>query len=156
MKTGLFPNGGPKRKAVWRVFERYREIQMRREDGETREAGFTLIELLIVIVVLGILAAIVIFSLTGVTGQSKAAACNSDAKTVEVAVDAYNAEIGTFPVNSGSLLSAAVTGGPYLHSWPGTGNGYSITLDTAQDGTVFVNSVAYDSQGGTNACTALG
>ncbi len=65
---------------------------MRRADGESPEAGFTLIELLIVIVVLGILAAIVIFSLTGVTGQSKAAACNSDAKTVEIAVDAYNAE----------------------------------------------------------------
>ena len=51
-----------------------------------------LIELLIVIIVLGILAAIVIFSLTGVTGQSEAAACNSDAKTVETAVSAYYAE----------------------------------------------------------------
>ena len=45
---------------------------------------------------LGILAAIVVFSLTGVTGQSKAAACTSDGKTVEIAADAYQAT-GNYP-----------------------------------------------------------
>ena len=45
------------------MFKRYREIQERRKAEEASEQGFTLIELLIVIVVLGILAAIVIFSL---------------------------------------------------------------------------------------------
>ena len=34
------------------MFERYRELQERRTDGESPESGFTLIELLIVIVVL--------------------------------------------------------------------------------------------------------
>ena len=63
----------------------------RRKSGEASEIGFTLIELLIVIVVLGILAAIVVFSLTGVSGQSKQAACTSDAKSVEIAADAYQA-----------------------------------------------------------------
>ena len=73
------------------MFQRYREIQMRRQDGET-ESGFTLIELLIVIVVLGILAAIVVFSLSGVSGESKAAACTSDGKTVEIAADANQSQ----------------------------------------------------------------
>ena len=82
----------------------YGEIQScRRNDEEVTEQGFTLIELLIVIVVLGILAAIVIFSLTGVTGlERRFAACNSDAKTVQAAVQAYIAQ------NDGSL-PAAVT-----------------------------------------------
>ena len=142
------------------MLERYRKIQMRRVDGDSREAGFTLIELLIVIVVLGILAAIVVFSLSGVTGQSKSASCNSDAKTVEIAVDAYNAEIGTFPVDQTSLLSNAATGGPYLHQWPANNNGYTITIDGAQDGTVFVNTgagaPAFDSSGGgTNPCANI-
>ena len=75
----------------------------RREAGEAPRVGFTLIELLIVIVVLGILAAIVVFSLTGVTGQSKAAACTSDAKTVETAVDAYQATTAAFPASSTDL-----------------------------------------------------
>ena len=67
------------------MFERHREIHGAQEVRGGHESGFTLIELLIVIVVLGILAAIVVFSLTGVTGQSKPAACTSDAKTVEIA-----------------------------------------------------------------------
>ena len=49
------------------------------------ESGFTLIELLIVIVVLAILAAAVIFGLSGITGDSAKASCNSDAKSTEVA-----------------------------------------------------------------------
>ena len=62
-------------------------------------SGFTLIELLIVIVVLGILAAIVVFSLTGVSGQSKQAACTTDAKSVEIAADAYQAQDRSWPPN---------------------------------------------------------
>ncbi len=65
-----------------------RETVARRR-GVELESGFTLIELLIVIVVLGILAATVVFALSGVTGQSAQAACNSDAKRYEVAVAAY-------------------------------------------------------------------
>ena len=115
------------------MFERYREIQQRREAGDS-EVGFTLIELLIVIIVLGILAAIVIFSLTGVTGQSEAAVCASDAKTVETAVSAYYAENNdTYP----NLLTDLTAGpptqlhGPFLRAIPTAtvaANGYVITL----------------------------
>ncbi len=72
-------------------------LAQRRGEELELEAGFTLIELLIVIVVLGILAATVIFALTGVTGQSAVAACNSDAKTYEVAVAAYKNAPATRP-----------------------------------------------------------
>ena len=107
----------------------YRELQERRKAGESSESGFTLIELLIVIVVLGILAAIVIFSLTGVTGQSQQAACNSDAKTIETAAAAYQAEVGSPASTIAQLTATSVTDGPFLHAAPTatvSQNGYSI------------------------------
>ena len=76
----------------------YRALQARK-DAEGDE-GFTLIELLIVIIVLGILAAVVIFALANVTGNAKASACNADAKTVETAVAAYNADPSTTGLSS--------------------------------------------------------
>ena len=71
------------------MFKHLRDAKARRRGEEVVESGFTLIELLVVIVVLGILAATVVFALSGVTGQSAQAACNSDAKTIDVAVQAY-------------------------------------------------------------------
>jgi general secretion pathway protein G len=105
--------------------KRYREIQKRREGRESSERGFTLIELLIVIVVLGILAAIVIFSLTGVTGQSNAAACNADGKSIEIAADAYSASNGgNYPTQSGDVVgTGSGSTASYLQSWPSVDNG---------------------------------
>jgi general secretion pathway protein G len=102
----------------------------RRKSGEGSEGGFTLIELLIVIVVLGILAAIVVFSLTGVSGESKTAACTTDAKSVETAVTAYEAQNGTTPYPTmADLTTADANGVTYLKAAPGTSEGYAITID---------------------------
>jgi general secretion pathway protein G len=60
------------------------------------ESGFTLIELLIVIVILGVLAGIVVFAVGGINDTSKASACKSDVKNVEIAQEAFYAQsVGT-------------------------------------------------------------
>jgi prepilin-type N-terminal cleavage/methylation domain-containing protein len=54
--------------------------------------GFNLIEVLIVIVILGVLATVAVFAVRGLTGQSEAAACGSDARVLSTAAEVYLAE----------------------------------------------------------------
>jgi type II secretion system protein G len=94
------------------------------------EEGFTLIELLIVIVILAILAAIVVFAVGTTTTNAKVAACNSDAKSVETAAEAYKAQNGSYPANM-AALSTVGPNGPWLRQPPSAtvaANGYTITL----------------------------
>src|SRR5689334_24626412 len=88
------------------------ETAMRKK--RTGEGGFTLIELLIVIVILGILAAIVVFAVGGITDRGKKSACKADRKTVEVAMEAYFAKNGSYP--SGTDFSGLVP--DFLRSVP--------------------------------------
>lgn len=94
-----------------------------------RDAGFTLIELLIVIVILGILAAIVVFAVGTATTDSKASACKADKKSIETALEAYKAKAGVYPTAAATDLVAATNGGPYLKTWPG-GADYTFSVTT--------------------------
>lgn len=62
----------------------------RRTDG-----GFTLVELLIVIVILGVLAAVVVFAVSGVADESQEAGCTADRRNLTVAVEMYFAQYET-------------------------------------------------------------
>ena len=97
-----------------------------RRQRKKAESGLTLIELLIVIGVLGIIAAVVVFALGGVSAQGAVAACNTDAKTVETAVEAYNAETGGTPTVTADLLTNGPT--PYLRSFPASPY-YAISIE---------------------------
>jgi prepilin-type N-terminal cleavage/methylation domain-containing protein len=93
-------------------------------EAKKNESGFTLIELLIVIVILGVLAAIVVFAVGSFNNDGKAAACKSDKKNVEIATEAFYAKSN--PQAYPGDVNALVTAG-YLREAPPTGNGYTIT-----------------------------
>ena len=75
------------------------------------QSGFTLIELLVVIAILGILAAVVVFAIGGVTDNGQVAACKLEARTVKTAVQAYRAKNNKYPI-----VDADLFGGEFLEA----------------------------------------
>lgn len=80
-----------------------------REDWSEKslpQKGFTLVELLVVIVILGILAAVVVFAVSGSTETAKTNACKAEKNAVETAVEAYMASTGSYPTDAAALQAA--------------------------------------------------
>jgi prepilin-type N-terminal cleavage/methylation domain-containing protein len=102
------------------------------DGGDDAEMGFTLIELLIVIVVLGILAAVTVFALSGTTAKSASAACDADAQTVNVALEAFAVQYPTTVATAGSggnlVTTNTLVTTSYLQSWPANSSHYTIGL----------------------------
>lgn len=55
------------------------------------ERGFTLIELLIVIVIIGILAAVVVFAVSGITDRGQTTACSADLSALRTSLETVRA-----------------------------------------------------------------
>ena len=67
-------------------------IQSLQKRLRNQEEGFTLVELLVVIVILGILAAIVVLAVGGITNKGQENAKATDKRTLEAAEEAYFAK----------------------------------------------------------------
>jgi general secretion pathway protein G len=68
------------------------------DSGTTsRSMGFTIVELLIVIVVIGILAAITIVAYTGMQDRAKFSLMQSDLKSITKALELYKVDNGSYP-----------------------------------------------------------
>jgi prepilin-type N-terminal cleavage/methylation domain-containing protein len=76
------------------------------KDKNLIERGFTLVELLVVIVILGVLAAVVVFAVGGITNTSKASACTIEVRTVNTATQAFFAQKNAYP----TAAAAGATG----------------------------------------------
>ena len=86
----------------------------RRHRGDQR--GFTLIELLVVIVILGILAAVVVFAVRGVGDKGQSAAITQDERTLRTAQEAFCARNGFYAPSNEKLVEAGfLSEGSVLH-----------------------------------------
>jgi general secretion pathway protein G len=116
------------------------------------KAGFTLVEILIVVVILGILAAIVIPQFTEASTEAKLSSLMSDLQTVRSQIELYKVQHNDdLPGDGGATFEEALTGktdidgdvaaagayGPYLQSIPTNpfNDKVSVRIDGNEAGT---------------------
>ena len=81
-------------------------------EASKKDKGFTLVELLIVIVILGILAAVTVFAVRGITTKSQTNSCAVEKRAIETATEAYFADTGADATTMAALI------GNYLRTDP--------------------------------------
>lgn len=94
-------------------------VHLKRAKGSL--AGFTLIELLMVMVIIGLLAAIVAPRFMGKVGKAKLQAAQAQIELFGAALDAYRLDVGRYPTSEQGLAALRVQpddssnwDGPYL------------------------------------------
>lgn len=104
------------------------------------ELGLTLIELLAVVVILGVVAAIAVPSVSGAISEAKVNTTETNLGTLQQALERYNADNGSYPATLEVLGSTTNGNGPYVtSSFPMVdGWGNSIVYAQIGNGTGYV------------------
>lgn len=113
-----------------------------------KRSGFTIVELLIVIVVIGILAAITIVAYNGIQQRGRDAQRVSDISNIMKSLEAYKVLNGVYPVatstsGSGSYEMSTETSGTFMEYLVPTYFG-KTPVDPINDGTRYYRYYRYD------------
>lgn len=86
-----------------------------------RQSGFTLIEVMVVVVILGILAAVVVPNIVNKPGEARISKAKTDIRAIESALDDYKLDNFDYPSTEQGLkaLLTKPTSAPEPKSWKG-------------------------------------
>jgi general secretion pathway protein G len=98
-------------------------MQITRIPLKPRARGFTLIEIMVVVVIMGILAALVVPKLMGRTDDARISAARQDISTLMQALKLYKLDNQRYPTTEQGLqaLIAKPTTGPAANGWKAGG-----------------------------------
>ena len=96
-----------------------------------RQAGFTLIEIMVVVVILGILAALVVPQVMSRPDQAKVTVAQTDITAISAALDMYKLDNGAYPSTQQGLeaLVKKPAGNPQPKNWDQDGYLKKLPVD---------------------------
>lgn len=97
----------------------------------TKHKGFTIVELLIVVVIIGILAAIVVVAYNGITSQAQASSIKNDLTSAAKKLEIYKVENGSYPTTGGQLANVGIKASKSAYDT--VGNNFYYCVNTVAD-----------------------